>query len=89
MEREYESNRKELENLTRNLQDTQFQISQVKAMVTQLLESQRQMNDALMSCKAAAEADNPSLVSEYSLKLEPDFREARAALEDKPVRKNF
>lgn len=58
---------------------------QIKAMVSQLQENQRQMNDALTILKAAVEADNPSLVSEYTLKLEPDFREALSILEEKQV----
>lgn len=54
-------------------------------MVSQLQESQRQMKDALSMCKTAIEANDPSLVSDYSLKLEPDFREARTTLEVKEV----
>lgn len=85
LSRQYETNQHELDSLTKNLQDTQFQISQIKAMVSQLQENQRQMNDALTVCKAAIEANNPSLVSDYTLKLEPDFREARASLGQKQV----
>lgn len=59
---------------------------QIKALVTQLEESQRQMNDALAVCKTAIEANDPSQASYFSLKIEPDFREAKTALEDKPVR---
>lgn len=55
-------------------------------MVTQLEESQRQLNDALAVCKSAIEANDPSQASYFSLKIEPDFREAKTALEDKPVR---
>lgn len=58
---------------------------QIKAMVTQLEENQRQMNDALEVCKAALETNDPNSVSYYSLNLEMDFREARKAVEDKPV----
>lgn len=83
--RQYDTNQHELDGLTRNLQDTQFQISQIKAMVSQLQESQRQMNDALTILKAAIEANNPSLVSDYTLKLEPDFREARTILDPRQV----
>lgn len=43
------------------------------------------MNDALDACKTAMDTNDPNSVSYYSLKLEPDFREARKALEDKPV----
>ena len=50
-------------------------------MVSQLQESQRQMKDALTMCKSAIESNDPTLVSDYSLKLEPDFRDARRTLE--------
>lgn len=61
---------------------------QIKALVTQLEENQRQMNDALAVCKSAIEANDPSQASYFSLKIEPDFREAKRALDAKPVR-NF
>lgn len=54
-------------------------------MVTQLEESQRQLNDALAVCKSAIEANDPSQASYFSLKIEPDFREAKKALNEKPV----
>lgn len=38
------------------------------------------MNDALAVCKAAIENNDPTSVSYYSLKLEPEFREAKKAL---------
>lgn len=56
-------------------------------MVTQLEENQRQMNDALAICKTAIEANDPSQASYFSLKIEPDCREASAALEEKAVSK--
>lgn len=59
-----------------------FIVIQIKAMVTQLQESQRQMSDALTLCKSAIAANDPSLVSDYSLKLEPDFREAKKSLNE-------
>lgn len=83
LEKQYDESLKELECLSGKLQDTQLQISQVKAMVSQLQENQRQMNDALAMCKIAIEESNPSLVSDYSLKLEPDFREVKHSLEEK------
>ncbi|XP_055921879.1 epidermal growth factor receptor substrate 15-like 1 isoform X2 [Eupeodes corollae] len=83
LEKEYEENRKELDNLSRNLQDTQLQISQVRSMVTQLLESQREMTDALIMCKAAIEANQTELVTDYQLKIEGDLTEARQVLEKK------
>lgn len=50
-------------------------------MVTQLMETQRQMTDALLMCRAAIDAENAELVSEYQLKIEPDFSDARIQLE--------
>lgn len=38
------------------------------------------MNDALAVCKAAIDNNDPNSVSYYSLKLEPEFREAKKAL---------
>lgn len=58
---------------------------QIKALVTQLEENQRQMNDALVVCKSAIEANDPSQASYFSLKIEPDFREAKKALDAKSV----
>lgn len=83
LEKQYDESLKELECLSGKLQDTQLQISQVKAMVSQLQENQRQMNDALAMCKIAIEESNPSMVSDYSLKLEPDFREIKQSLDEK------
>lgn len=57
----------------------------VKAMVSQLQESQRQMKDALTMCKSAIDANDVSYVSDYSLKLEPDFREAKSVFEVREV----
>lgn len=59
--------------------------TKIKALVTQLEESQRQMNDALAVCKTAIEANDPGQASYFSLKIEPDFREAKKALEAKAV----
>lgn len=50
-------------------------------MVTQLMETQRQMTDALLICRAAMENQNAELVSEYQLKIEPDFDDARKVLQ--------
>lgn len=58
---------------------------QIKALVTQLEESARQMNDAVGACKTAIEINDPNAVSTYTLKLEPDFLGAKKALEDRPV----
>ncbi|XP_059614607.1 epidermal growth factor receptor substrate 15-like 1 isoform X2 [Phlebotomus argentipes] len=81
LSKEYDDSTKELEGLTLQLQDTQLQISQMKAMITQLQESQRQMRDALESCNSAIETGDPDVVTDYYLKLSPDFREVRESLE--------
>lgn len=88
MEREYDTGLKDMDKLSRQLQDTQLQISQIKAMVSQLEEIQHQMNDALAMCRSAIEANDPQLVSEYSLKIEPEFREFHEALKVKEVKTN-
>lgn len=78
---------REKERISNELSDTQLQISQVKSMITQVEEVQRQMNDALALCKSAVEENNASSVSDYSLNIEPDFRDIRAVLispEEKP-----
>ncbi|XP_031620846.1 epidermal growth factor receptor substrate 15-like 1 isoform X2 [Contarinia nasturtii] len=83
LEKEYEDNKRNLDRLSKTLQETQLQICQIKSLVTQLEESQRQMNDALAVCKTAIEANDPSQASYFSLKIEPDFREAKKALEER------
>ncbi|XP_055636494.1 epidermal growth factor receptor substrate 15-like 1 isoform X2 [Toxorhynchites rutilus septentrionalis] len=85
LEKEYNSTTKDVDRLTSQLQDTQLEISQVKAMVTQIQEYQRQMTDALAMFRNAIDANDPILVSDYSLKIEPEFRSAKQALEEKEV----
>lgn len=80
LEKEFDTSMKEKEKISVQLQDTQIQISQVRAMVTQLEEIQRQMKDALLVCKAAVEEDNVALVTDYSLAIEPEFRDFKRAL---------
>ncbi|XP_036330466.1 epidermal growth factor receptor substrate 15-like 1 isoform X2 [Rhagoletis pomonella] len=83
LQKEYDQNNRELQKLTQHLQNTQLQISSVRSMVTQLMETQRQMTDALLMCRAAISNQDAELVSEYQLKIEPDFSEARQTLEKK------
>ncbi|XP_034652803.1 epidermal growth factor receptor substrate 15-like 1 isoform X1 [Drosophila subobscura] len=80
LQKEYDDNNRELSKLTKHLQNTQLQISSVRSMVTQLMETQRQMTDALLICRAAMETQNAELVSEYQLKIEPEFDDARKTL---------
>ncbi|XP_022228793.2 epidermal growth factor receptor substrate 15-like 1 isoform X2 [Drosophila obscura] len=81
LQKEYDDNNRELSKLTKHLQNTQLQISSVRSMVTQLMETQRQMTDALLICRAAMETQNAELVSEYQLKIEPEFDHARKTLQ--------
>lgn len=46
------------------------------------------MSDALAICKSAIETNNPTIVSDYTLKLEPEFREIKTALDKKDVSVN-
>ncbi|CRK98478.1 CLUMA_CG011835, isoform A, partial [Clunio marinus] len=80
LQKEYDSSLKEKESISVQLQDTQLQISQVRAMVSQLEEIQRQMKDALVLCKAAVEENNATMVSDYSLNIEPEFRDFKKVL---------
>lgn len=80
LEQEYDNSLKEKEKISLQLQDTQLQISQIRAMFTQLEEIQRQMKDALELCKVAIEENNAAIVSDYSLGIEPEFRDFKNAL---------
>lgn len=80
LEKEYDTSLKEKEKISVQLQDTQLQINQVRNMVSQLEEIQRQMRDALTVCKGAVEENSASMVSDYSLNIEPEFRDFKKAL---------
>lgn len=87
LEQEYDQNLKEKERISEQLTDTELQISQIRAMFTQLEEIQAQMKNALELCKDAIEENNASIVSDYSLGIEPEFRDFKKALltpEEKP-----
>ncbi|XP_050294330.1 epidermal growth factor receptor substrate 15-like 1 isoform X2 [Anthonomus grandis grandis] len=66
---------KKLESLTSNLQETQLNISQVKALTTQLQEQTRQINDAIVLCENAIEMGDASQVPEQALRIAADFQE--------------
>jgi epidermal growth factor receptor substrate 15 len=87
LEQEYDRSLKEKEKISVQLQDTQLQISQVRAMVSQLEEIQRQMRDALALCKVAIEESNPVIVSDYSLGIEPEFRDFKSVLVSPEIEK--
>lgn len=80
LETEYDQLLKEKDKISVQLQDTHVAISQVRAMFTQLEEVQRQMKDALALCKVAIEENNPVVVSDYSLSIEPEFRDYQKVL---------
>lgn len=84
LQKDSDESQRQLELFTKILQDTQLQISQVKAMLTQLEETKRQMSDSLALCKAAIEQNDPNSVPDYSLNLEPELHDAKKLLEEKP-----
>ncbi|XP_063700668.1 epidermal growth factor receptor substrate 15-like 1 isoform X2 [Culicoides brevitarsis] len=84
LQKDSDESQRKLELLTKILQETQLQISQVKAMLTQLEETKRQMSDSLALCKAAIEQNDPNSVPDYSLNLEPELHDAKKLLEDRP-----
>lgn len=84
LQKDSDDSQRQLELLTKILQDTQLQISQVKAMLTQLEETKRQMSDSLALCKVAIEQNDPNSVPDYSLNLEPELHDAKKLLEEKP-----
>ncbi|CAH1128231.1 unnamed protein product [Ceutorhynchus assimilis] len=65
-----------LESMTTNLQETQLNISQIKALTTQLEEQTRQINDALALCEAAIESGDASQVPDTALRITAGFRES-------------
>ncbi|XP_074042511.1 epidermal growth factor receptor pathway substrate 15 isoform X2 [Leptinotarsa decemlineata] len=68
-------NTKKLSNLNSNLQDTQLSISQAKALITQLQEQTRQMNDAIATCDSAMESGDVSQIPEAVLRIKPEFKD--------------
>ncbi|KAF5301331.1 hypothetical protein FQA39_LY10729 [Lamprigera yunnana] len=66
---------KRLENLSSKLSDTQLTISQAKAIITQLEEQSRQMNDAIATCDTAIESSDPLSVPDTALRINPEFRD--------------
>nr|XP_023024317.1 epidermal growth factor receptor substrate 15-like 1 [Leptinotarsa decemlineata] len=68
-------NTKKLSNLNSNLQDTQLSISQAKALITQLQEQTRQMNDAIATCDSAMESGDVSQIPEAILRIKPEFKD--------------
>lgn len=79
LEKLKQENANRLDKLTSNLQETQLCISQVKALITQLEEQKRQMNDAIQACDAAIESGDATAVPDTALRINPDFRDPEYA----------
>ncbi|KAK4885465.1 hypothetical protein RN001_001736 [Aquatica leii] len=77
LEEQKTENLKKLEHLSSKLSDTQLTISQAKAIITQLEEQSRQMNDAILTCDAAIESSDPLSVPDTALRLDPEFRDPK------------
>ncbi|XP_017785311.1 PREDICTED: epidermal growth factor receptor substrate 15-like 1 isoform X2 [Nicrophorus vespilloides] len=65
-----------LDSLSGKLQSTQLNISQAKALITQLQEQSRQMHDAIATCDTAISSGDASTVVDTVLRINPDFRDA-------------
>ncbi|KAK6643175.1 hypothetical protein RUM43_004678 [Polyplax serrata] len=101
LEKQQEESKKVLDNLGKNLQDSQLQISQVnvevvpqvKSKITQLEEIQRQMNDAIAICETAETSNDATTVPDSSLSIGPDFRDPEivklTVIEDKTKDNTF
>ena len=75
LELQQTKSRDQLNELTKNLQDTQLQISQAKVKITHLEEQQRQMSDAIALYDSALAAGDANIVSDTSLHYKPDIEE--------------
>lgn len=75
LEQQQTKSRDQLNELTKNLQDTQLQISQAKAKITHLEEQQRQMKDAIALYDSALAAGDVSIVPDTSLHFNPEIEE--------------
>ncbi|XP_012262607.1 epidermal growth factor receptor substrate 15-like 1 isoform X2 [Athalia rosae] len=82
LEQQQVKSKDQLNELTKNLQDTQLQISQAKVKITHLEEQQRQMTDAIALYDSALAAADASLVPDASLRFEPDFQDERFKVDD-------
>lgn len=75
LEQQQHKSRDQLNELTKNLQDTQLQISQAKAKITHLQEQQRQMSDAIALYDSALATADASLVPDTSLQFNPEIED--------------
>ncbi|CAH2005949.1 unnamed protein product [Acanthoscelides obtectus] len=81
LEKQKDESTKQLEGINTSLQNTQLNISQAKALITQLLEQKRQMNDAIAAFNSAIESGDTTHVPDSLLRIKPDFMD--------PVYTNF
>ncbi|XP_046744353.1 epidermal growth factor receptor substrate 15-like 1 isoform X1 [Diprion similis] len=90
LEQQQVKSKDQLNELTKNLQDTQLQISQAKVKITHLEEQQRQMSDAIALYDSALAAGDASLVPDTTLRFEPEFQDPQFKLDDdqSPVKVN-
>ncbi|KAK7864692.1 hypothetical protein R5R35_010951 [Gryllus longicercus] len=79
LEQQQKESRNKLDNLTKNLQDTQLQISQAKAKITHLQELHRQMNDAVQLYDTAIESGDATAVPDTTFSINPEFRDPEYA----------
>lgn len=75
LELQQNKNRDQLNELTRKLQDTQLEICQAKAKITNLQEQQRQMSDAIALYDSALAAGDVNLVPDTSLQFIPEIED--------------
>ncbi|XP_029157988.1 epidermal growth factor receptor substrate 15-like 1 isoform X2 [Nylanderia fulva] len=75
LEQQQNKNRDQLNELTKKLQDTQLEICQAKAKITDLQEQQRQMSDVIALYDSALASGNPDLVPDTSLRFVPEIED--------------
>ncbi|XP_011704328.1 PREDICTED: epidermal growth factor receptor substrate 15-like 1 isoform X3 [Wasmannia auropunctata] len=75
LEQQQNKNRDQLNELTKKLQDTQLEICQAKAKITDLQEQQRQMSDAIALYDSALAAGDVNLVPDTSLQFVPEIED--------------
>lgn len=80
LEQQQNKNRDQLNELTKKLQDTQLEICQAKAKITDLQEQQRQMSDAIALYDSALAAGDVNLVPDTSLQFIPEIEDIECVL---------
>lgn len=75
LEQQKNESLQQLDSITKNWQDTQLNISQFKALSTQLQEQSRQISDAVTLCDSAIESGDVSQLPDTALRITADFRD--------------